>query len=52
MNKNNLKFRNYFIKINQVLEKYNNKFLYYIPNLYKQDLRWNKTPLKITNFLK
>lgn len=52
MNKNNLKFRNYFIKINQVLEKYNNKLLYYIPNLYKQDLRVNKTPLKITNFLK
>ena len=52
MNKNNLKFKNYFIKLDHVLEKYNNKFLYYIPNLFKQDIRGRKTPFEIIKFLK
>lgn len=52
MNKKNLKFKNYFAKLDYALKNLNNKFLYYIPGLYKEDLRENKTPFKTTKFFK
>ena len=39
---NNLKYEKYFTKLNSSLKKLNNQFLYYIPNLYKRDLRKDK----------
>ena len=35
----NSKYEKYFTKLNSNLKKFNNKFLYYIPNIYKRDLR-------------
>jgi len=42
MNKKNLKYKNYFIKLNKTLNNFNNEFLFYIPELYKNDLRKDK----------
>ena len=44
MNKKNLEYKKYFIKLTLILEKLNNKFLFYIPDLYKIDLRKDKIP--------
>ena len=37
--KKNLKYKNYFNNLEQILKKLNNKFLFYIPDLYKTDFR-------------
>ena len=42
MNKKNLKYKKYFLRLNLTLKKLNNKFLFYIPDLYKKDLRKDK----------
>ena len=51
MNKQNLKFKHYFTRLDQALTNFNYKFLYFIPDLYKIDLRENKTPFKAAKFL-
>ena len=45
MDKKNLKYQIYFTKLNRSLRKLNNQFLYYIPDLYKKDLRKDKIPI-------
>ena len=42
MNKKNLRYEKYFKNLNLTLNNLNNKFLYYIPSLYKKDLRKDK----------
>ncbi len=42
MYKKNLFYKKYFLKINYILKKINFDFLYYIPCLYKKDLRKDK----------
>ena len=42
MNKKNLKYKKYFTRLNSTLIKINNNFLYYIPSLFKKDLRKDK----------
>ena len=50
MDKKNLKYQKYFTKLNRSLRKLNNQFLYYIPDLYKKDLRKDKIPINKVKF--
>jgi hypothetical protein len=45
--KKNLKYKNYFNNLEQILKKLNNKFLFYIPDLYKTDFRNEYIPFNI-----
>ena len=54
MDKKNIKYKIYFKKLRLTLENLNNKFLFYIPDLYKIDFRKDKisyTKIRF-NFLK
>lgn len=44
MNKDIVKNTNYFKRLRKILLKINNKFLFYIPDLYKRDFRKDKIP--------
>ena len=50
MYKNNLSYKKYFIKIGYVLKKLNFNYLYYIPSIYKKDLRRDKISIIKINF--
>tara|TARA_B100001250_G_C19761694_1_gene772781 strand:+ start:86 stop:1516 length:1431 start_codon:yes stop_codon:yes gene_type:complete len=50
MNKKNLRYKKYFTKLNQTLTKFNNHFLYHIPDLYKKDLRKDKISITKIKF--
>ena len=48
-NKKNI-YKKYFYNLNSILTKLNNKFLFYIPDLYKRDLRKDKISIIKINF--
>ena len=48
-NKKNI-YKKYFYNLNSILTKLNNKFLFYVPDLYKRDLRKDKISIIKINF--
>ena len=50
MNNKKTIYKKYFYNLNLILTKLNNKFLFYIPDLYKRDLRKDKISIIKVNF--
>ena len=50
MDKKNLKYKKYFKKLYTTLERFDNKFLFHIRDLYKRDIRKEKIPETKKNY--